>query len=492
MKTKLFFLALLLSRFSFAQDGITDVTFGTSGRVNYSIFSSFISMKADYNNKIVALGRNTAGIPILVRFNTDGSLDTTFDTDGVKEIDFGNANESPASFCIFDNGTGWGYLVLSSMSGKVARILDNGSFAPGFGTNGILEYEVNNNFKFASVTYDWANYKILIVRANDVAFSNTGGKIYRLNPNGTFDTTFNGGNPKSFFFNPSQTVDLNNVSTDENGSIFIHGYKNFAGAYQSFVVKFSTTGAQDFGYVLQVSGSSSYTIPGFFLDDLSNTSYIFGMNTSNKFMVVKKLASGSLDNSFANNGILSLDYPNLYYDNVTSLNKHDYGTNDFKIILAGRSRPANGESEIVLSRLNSDGTLDTTFGTSGFASFQSTIVNHTSYVHSAIDYSTGKIYAMGYSSSGTVSLARYNLSSVLSLPTVKNNTLKIYPNPTTETLNFSEELKNISVIDITGRILKSFPGSYSKIDISQLSTGNYILKGLHQNGKEFHAKVVKN
>jgi uncharacterized delta-60 repeat protein len=497
MKAKLFLMTILLSLSAKAQDGTLDTTFGTNGVIGYSIFSTFVGMKTDYYNKVVALGKNVNGIPILVRFNSDGSLDTSFDGDGIKEIDFGNANETPASFCIFDNGTGWGYLVLSSLSGKIARILDDGSFSSTFGTNGIVEYEVNNNYRYASVNYDWANYKIILVRANDDTFSNTGGKIYRLNPNGTFDTSFNSGSPKSFYFYSGQTVDLNNINTDEFGNIYVHGYKDYVGMYQSFTVKFSTTGVQDYSYALQVGGSGSPAKPGYFFDGYDATSYLYGMSwdstsASYKMMIIKKTANGSLDTGFGTNGVVTIDFPDRYYENVLDMKTIENGSGGFKILLAGRVRQESGNSDIFLARLNSNGTLDTSFGTNGFSSFPTSVTSYTSAVSTALNYDTGKIYTMGYTASGTVSANRYNLPSLLSVIEFQKNKIAAFPNPVKDILTFSESIFNITIYDITGRIIKSFSGNQVKIDVSMLSNGNYILNGETENGEKVVKKFIKN
>ena len=103
MKSKITILALLINLLVTAQDGTLDTTFGTGGKIDYAIYSSFMDMKMDYqNNKLVAIGKNTADAPIIARYNLDGTLDTTFDGDGIKMLNFGNATETPASLCIYD------------------------------------------------------------------------------------------------------------------------------------------------------------------------------------------------------------------------------------------------------------------------------------------------------------------------------------------------------------------------------------------------------
>lgn len=70
--------------------------------------------------------------------------------------------------------------------------------------------------------------------------------------------------------------------------------------------------------------------------------------------------------------------------------------------------------------------------------------------------------------------------------------VKIYPNPVSETLNFSKSLKDITIYDLTGRTIKSFTGNQDKIDVSTLSNGNYFLKGETLIGNFITKQFIKN
>lgn len=507
MKSKILLFFLLLNFASKAQDGILDVSFGSNGTLDLTFFSDFTDMKTDYYGKVVVLGKNTNGIPILARFTTNGSLDTTFDTDGIKEIDFGNADETPASFCIFDNSSGWGYLVTSSKSGKIARILNDGSFSSTFGTNGIYTYSTSSN-PISFVNYDWENYKIIICQSNGGFFNSNGGNIYRLNPNGTPDTTFNNGNPVSFYFNSSGLTAIpSTIQSDEEGSIYVSGY--YTATSYIVVAKFTTAGIRVWSY--NPSEPSTATLPGYFLDAADNTSYSFGSLWSgsvNQMTVRKYNAAGTgLDTSFGTNGSAFVTVPDAYYANIKSV-AGQYSDEDFKIIAAGRSREQSAEAmaNITVARLNSDGSLDTTFGTNGITSIPTNLSSYTLPVASAIDYETGKLYIMGKTGAATagrhsqqststtvpVSLSKLNLGSLLSVPNSAKNEVTIYPNPVQDFLNFSEKLNTVMIYEITGRLIKSFNGNYYSIEVSDLSIGNYILRGETKNGTTLISKFVKN
>ncbi|MEM7313213.1 MAG: LamG-like jellyroll fold domain-containing protein, partial [Planctomycetota bacterium] len=126
-------------------DGSLDTTFDTNG---YSVLDigpdddRFEAVSLDSSGRIVAVGQSINGAGnadvAVLRFNTDGSLDTTLDTDGIATFDIGGGSNN------FDSGTA----VAIDSSGRIViggttdpgdseslamRLLDNGSL---HGTHG--------------------------------------------------------------------------------------------------------------------------------------------------------------------------------------------------------------------------------------------------------------------------------------------------------------------------------------------------------------------
>jgi hypothetical protein len=71
--------------------------------------------------------------------------------------------------------------------------------------------------------------------------------------------------------------------------------------------------------------------------------------------------------------------------------------------------------------------------------------------------------------------------TLLSTPsnTITDNSFSIYPNPAANVLNISNtnnfEIKNISVVDINGRVVKNQSGALTEINVSDLNTGIYFV-----------------
>ena len=74
-----------------------------------------------------------------------------------------------------------------------------------------------------------------------------------------------------------------------------------------------------------------------------------------------------------------------------------------------------------------------------------------------------------------------NTDTLLGLDTnlISDKSFSIYPNPTTSVLNISNnnnlDIKNISVVDINGRVVKNQAGSLTQINVSDLNAGVYFI-----------------
>ncbi len=106
-------------------------------------------------------------------------------------------------------------------------------------------------------------------------------------------------------------------------------------------------------------------------------------------IITRYLPNGTIDNSFGNNGVVSVLIDDYCTGSAIALQ------NDGKIVVAGTSyKPAgnNQASEIMVLRLNIDGNLDTTFGTNGITSIN---LNDSQTINSIAIQSDGKIVAGG-------------------------------------------------------------------------------------------------
>ncbi len=71
--------------------------------------------------------------------------------------------------------------------------------------------------------------------------------------------------------------------------------------------------------------------------------------------------------------------------------------------------------------------------------------------------------------------------------------VKIYPNPFTDVLNISDikNVKNVSVIDMSGRIVKTIPNPVRELHLGDLTSGTYVLKVNYKDGTTKTVKAIK-
>jgi hypothetical protein len=87
----------------------------------------------------------------------------------------------------------------------------------------------------------------------------------------------------------------------------------------------------------------------------------------------------------------------------------------------------------------------------------------------------------------------YELKVLATSEAAQKNALKIYPNPFTDTISISdiEKVKSVSVIDLSGRVLKVIENVSSEINLSELKTGLYILNVQYKDGSTSSYKIIK-
>lgn len=93
----------------------------------------------------------------------------------------------------------------------------------------------------------------------------------------------------------------------------------------------------------------------------------------------------------------------------------------------------------------------------------------------------------------TISGDSYDAGCTVNLATTDLNKkeIAIYPNPAKDILHFSEEAGNISITDLSGRLLKQVSTFSKTIDVSKLPKGTYIISATTKAGKAINRKIIK-
>lgn len=188
---------LAIARFN--SDGSLDSTFGAGGKiVGDAREAKDIAIQAD--GKIIAISSVDSGFPTLLdvyvtRFNKDGSLDSTFGISGSTLIDV-SSNDIATSVIVQSNGkiivAGLGNVGLPVLSDIIVIGLNpDGSLDPSFGSGGKVITDILGGSDSAQDVVLQADKKIIV--GGETFNSSRGGGdfvLVRYNENGSIDSSF--------------------------------------------------------------------------------------------------------------------------------------------------------------------------------------------------------------------------------------------------------------------------------------------------------------
>ena len=83
-----------------------------------------------------------------------------------------------------------------------------------------------------------------------------------------------------------------------------------------------------------------------------------------------------------------------------------------------------------------------------------------------------------------------NFAPNTAVDVVYDSDLLVYPNPTMGVLNFSEELSNVRVFDVTGRMVYAVSDVVRSVDLNEIVGGVYFLVA-EKDGEQVSTKIVK-
>jgi uncharacterized delta-60 repeat protein len=335
-----------------------------------------VAIQAD--GKIVAggLGGYTSGFA-LARYNANGGLDTTFGSNGngLVTFDFGGYSSELDGLAIQGNGkivvAGWATTSYFDTHPKVvvARLNPNGSLDTSFGSQGKRIIVIGGVDDEAHALAIQPDGKIVLAgQATDSA-----GSIYftvmRLTNLGSFDVTF--GNQGGYIHHfPGAVNDAAYaVRLQPDGKIVAAGYTGpVAGIFG--VLRLTTSGAPDTTF-----GNGGFVSTDFAGGD--DIVYGVGIQTDGKivaageatvsghanFGLARYTASGTLDNSFGTGGKVVTA---MGLQNWASIAKGLVIQPNGKLVAAGYAY-GGGNSTFAVARYTSNGTLDSGFGNGGKA-----------------------------------------------------------------------------------------------------------------------------
>jgi uncharacterized delta-60 repeat protein len=334
-----------------------------------------IAMQGD---KILAVGSTWIGDGQgmdfgVARFHANGSLDTSFGSGGKRTISFNAGSEYAWGVAVGQDGkiVVAGQARPDSSDFAVARLTANGSLDSSFSTDG---REVTDIGLAADERVDGPQSvavqpdgKIVVLGSTFVGpATNQDFAVARYNPDGTLDSTFGQDGRTTVDFGPSADIGWS-VALAPNGKIVLAGYAQRSDGTSDFAVA-----------VLNGDGSpdENFGPRGRRLVDLQSLDLGRSVAVANdKIIVVGSSAAtswdmaiarlnfdGTLDPSFNGTGTKLIDFGDTY----------DLGWGvaiqaDGKIAVSGRIQQTGTSGDFLVVRLNPDGSFDPAFNGTGKA-----------------------------------------------------------------------------------------------------------------------------
>jgi uncharacterized delta-60 repeat protein len=220
----------------FKSDGTLDSTFNRNGFVktqyvaNKEAGAGPIALQAD--GKIVVGGAVTidatigSGNVLIARYNSNGSLDSTFSNKGVSVLSLATDKQQEISSIAVQSDNkilACGYVIVSQsptwlMDLGLVRYMTNGTLDASFGTNGIMK--VANIYPVSVKSLN--NGKILVAGGG---FGSDAGLfiLYRFNTNGSLDATFGTNGKITTAFGTQAQSFVNDMLIQKDGKIVLLG-----------------------------------------------------------------------------------------------------------------------------------------------------------------------------------------------------------------------------------------------------------------------------
>lgn len=378
-------------------DGSPDLTFNGTGQttIDFGGYDNGTAFAVNSDGKMYIAAVNSYLVEEkfrITRLNADGTLDLTFNNGlGYCYTSFGNVNDILTNMLILPEGK---LLIAGSTSPgdynlynvAVTRLNNDGTADTNFGTNGLVTSDILGTFDNNIILTRNANGQIIMGGYTDQSTGSFDFTLFRYSADGVPDASFGSGG--SFLdFIPSSAFSYNYVFGQQDSKLLVLGASN-DGVTKTFLSRFNSNGSVDNTY-----GQSGVAILPTLLANYSfqPDGKVLAIGSSDggnggNFQLWRFNADGTADNGFGNAGTVISDFggnENPYYGAVQT---------DGKIVAVGYQYTDIG-NQLLVARYNSNGSLDNSFGNSGFT----TVVGETeTYPSSILVQPDGKILIISH------------------------------------------------------------------------------------------------
>jgi len=347
-------------------NGTLDTTFSGDGIFEISGAGVALSVALQSDSKIVIGSRGLSGESIIIRLNTNGALDTTFDTDGI--VSLSPNHYEPYGLAIQTNGR----IVVAGTSSinaggdiSTIRLLTSGALDTSFDSDGIAVTSVYAGDSEARSLAIQTDGKIIVGGGPGANGTETEAALVRYNSNGSLDTSFDG-----------DGIKLSNLNIGSGDKYF------------------NDLASQTDGKILAI-GDTTYSVVSLFVVE--------------DFTILRLNSDGSFDTSFDGNGIVRSQWCEQGSDFALQT--------DGKIVAIGSQErsSSSGVTGVCTQRFNDDGAVDTSLNfVAGDGTIKQTVLSAQEFtsVEAIAGLPNGKILVAGW---GEVPNQSYNRAKLIRL-----------------------------------------------------------------------------
>jgi uncharacterized delta-60 repeat protein len=381
--------------------GELDTTFSDDGKIALAIGSgdeTASDVAIDSNGRIVVVGYTHNGSDndiFVIRFNSDGSLDTTFDGDGIVQTDLGSSDDYAYGVALDSDGK---IVVVGQTNaagthdGLVLRYESDGSLDDTFDADGKVTTDIDENTDFYVDVELQDDGKIVVVGS---AWNSEGtqrsGLLTRYNTDGSLDTSFAAPDGFGLITDPDDYhYDVNSLKIQDDGKIIaVLDVSDVLGVIDRFdanVSAYDTTFSEDGADVVlwPMIGSAIQT---------DGSIVVSGYVSDLVVKVTRYTSTGEVDSNFASAGTFSSPLEHFVATYSDALIQ-----NDGKLLIPVTFW--NGSAfDFGMYRLAVDGSLDTTFNGDGL--FSASLNSGSDFPWNAVLQDDGKIVLVGDTNNGS-------------------------------------------------------------------------------------------
>ena len=294
--------------------------------------------------------------------------------------------------------------------------------------------------------------------------------IFRYTSTGAADTTFNSTGYVTTDFAGSWDS-INSLAIQSDGKIIAGGLASINHTSEFALARYNTNGTLDtsFGNGGMVTTAAANSIVKVIIQ--SDGKILAVGNSGDDFAVARYNTDGSLDTSFGSGGVVTTDL-----GAIPGTTNNTAGSaalqSDGKIVVAGGTQGQAGPEEWAFARYNTDGSLDTSFGGSGTGKVFIQGGQNSGMLKGVAIQSDGKIVAAGTQSlSGPYETAVVRLNSDGSLDTSFASTGEIFANYASSASSVAIQADGKILVGATGGIVLARYNTDGTLDITFNSGG---------------------